>query len=238
MSEKINLRFKQLNFQEEAAQAVVDCFYGQTKGKRKDLLSRGQAKGGDEFFEKIAFSNKKLEISEDDILKNVQSIQKEQDIAPVKNLQGKDFTVEMETGTGKTYVYIKTMYELHRHYGWSKFIVMVPSVAIREGVHKTFQITADHFQEIYGKKIRFSVYDSKSKNNINNIERFATSSSIEVIIMNYQAFASRSENSRRIYRKLDEMQSRKPIDVLKSVSPILIRLCVKKCGSQSTKQAA
>jgi len=233
MSEKINLRFKQLNFQEEAAQAVVDCFYGQTKGKRKDLLSRGQTEGQAEFFEKIAFSNKKLEISEDDILKNVQSIQKEQDIPPVKNLQGKDFTVEMETGTGKTYVYIKTMYELHRHYGWSKFIVMVPSVAIREGVHKTFQITADHFQEIYGKKIRFSVYDSKSKNNINNIEKFATSSSIEVIIMNYQAFASRSENSRRIYRKLDEMQSRRPIDVLKSVKPILIIDEPQKFGPQA-----
>jgi len=74
-----------------------------------------------------------------------------------------DFTIEMETGTGKTYVYIKTMYELNKHYGWSKFIVMVPSIAIREGVNKSFQITAEHFQEIYGKKIRFEVYDSKKK---------------------------------------------------------------------------
>ena len=231
----MKLRFKQLNYQEDAANAVVNCFQGQVKGRRKDTLGRKKEEGQLEMIDKVAFSNKKLDISDENILKNVQNIQKEQEIPPVKNLAGKDFTIEMETGTGKTYVYIKTIYELNKYYGWSKFIVMVPSVAIREGVHKSFQITSDHFQEIYGKKIRYSVYDSKSKNNINNIEKFATSSAIEIIIMNYQAFASRSENSRRIYRKLDEMQSRKPIDVLKSTNPILIIDEPQKFGKQANK---
>jgi type III restriction enzyme len=127
------------------------------------------------------------------------------------------------------------MYELNKNYGWSKFIIMVPSIAIREGVNKSLQITADHFQEIYGKKIRFNVYDAKKKSNINNIKTFASSSAIEVIVMNYQAFAARSENAKRIYRELDEMQSRKPIDVLKSTRPILIIDEPQKFGKQANE---
>ena len=128
----------------------------------------------------------------------------------------------METGTGKTYVYTKTMYELNAHYGWSKFIIMVPSVAIREGVHKSLEITADHFQEIYGKKIRFNIYNTQNKSNLVNIKSFANTSNIEVLIMNYQAFATRSKESRKIYQKLDSIQSERPIDVIKRARPILI----------------
>ena len=112
------------------------------------------------FFAHEIFSNKKLEIADSDILKNVQTLQKEQGLKVIDRLDGLNFTVEMETGTGKTYVYTKTMYELNKHYGWNKFIIMVPSVAIREGVHKSLEITAEHFQEIYGKKIRFSIYNT------------------------------------------------------------------------------
>ena len=231
----MKLKFKQQKYQYDATMAVVNCFIGQTKGKRKELLSRGADKGQISFIEDIAFGNKRIELAEIDILKNVQNVQKEQGLTPLKELASMDFTIEMETGTGKTYVYIKTMYELNKHYGWSKFIVMVPSIAIREGVNKSFQITAEHFQEIYGKKIRFEVYDSKKKTNINNIKKFASSSAIEVIVMNYQAFAARSENARRIYKKLDEMQSRKPIDVLKSIKPILIIDEPQKFGKQANE---
>ena len=231
----MKLKFKQQKYQNDAAQVVVDCFIGQTKGKRKELLSRGIEIGQTSLIEDIAFSNKTIELPGSDILKNVQNVQKEQGLTPSKILAGMDFTIEMETGTGKTYVYTRTMYELNKYYGWSKFIIMVPSIAIREGVNKSLQITADHFQEIYGKKIRFCVYDAKKKNNVNNIKNFASSSAIEVIIMNYQAFAARSEDAKRIYRKLDEMQSRKPMDVLKSTRPILIIDEPQKFGPQANK---
>ena len=138
----------------------------------------------------------------------------------------------METGTGKTYVYTKTMFELNKQYGWNKFIIMVPSVAIREGVHKSLEITTDHFQEIYGKKIRFSIYNTKNKSNLINIKSFANTSNIEVIIMNYQAFnvkepdkdimTLKSEASRKIYQHLDALQSERPIDIIKRARPILI----------------
>jgi type III restriction enzyme len=232
---EMKLRFKQQQYQNDASQAVVDCFIGQSKGKRKELLSRGVEKGQSSFVEEVAFSNKPFEIGEFDILKNVQNIQKNQGLKPVKKLVDYDFTIEMETGTGKTYVYTKTMYELNKHYGWSKFIIMVPSIAIREGVNKSLQITADHFQEIYGKKIRFEVYDAKKKNNVNNIKKFASSSAIEVLIMNYQAFSARSEDARRIYKKLDEMQSKRPIDVLKNTKPILIIDEPQKFGPQASE---
>jgi type III restriction enzyme len=234
----MKLRFKQQGYQNDAAQAVVDCFVGQTKGRRKELLGRsvvGEKELGLKYADEIAFSNKAVEIADTDILKNIQNIQKTQGMKPSKKLEGMDFTIEMETGTGKTYVYTKTMYELNQHYGWSKFIIMVPSIAIREGVNKSLQITADHFQETYGKKIRFTIYDAKKKNNITNIKKFASSSAIEVIIMNYQAFTAKSEDARRIYLKVDEMQSRRPIDVLKSSRPILIIDEPQKFGPQANE---
>lgn len=196
--------------------AVVRCFEGQSKGFRKELIGRTGI-----FVEEI-FSNKKLEITESDILQNVQTLQKEQGLKTISKLDGLNFTIEMETGTGKTYVYTKTMYELNKHYGWNKFIIMVPSVAIREGVHKSLEITAEHFQEIYGKKIRFSVYNTKNKSNLINIKSFADTSNIEVIIMNYQAFATTSQESRKIYQNLDTLQSERPIDIIKRARPILI----------------
>ncbi|MCG2711589.1 MAG: DEAD/DEAH box helicase family protein [Candidatus Omnitrophica bacterium] len=212
----MKLRFKHQQYQSDAASAVVRCFEGQNKGFRKEVSGRTG------FLTHEIFSNKKLEIADSDILKNVQTLQKEQGLKVVDKLDGLNFTVEMETGTGKTYVYTKTMYELNKHYGWNKFIIMAPSVAIREGVHKSLEITAEHFQEIYGKKIRFSIYNTKNKSNLINIKSFADTSNIEVIIMNYQAFATTSQESRKIYQKLDTLQSEKPIDIIKRARPILI----------------
>ena len=125
----------------------------------------------------------------------------------------------METGTGKTYCYIKTMFELHQRYGWSKFIVMVPSVAIREGVYKAFEITADHFMEQYHKRIRYFIYNSKQ---LHLIEQFSSDGGINAMIINVQAFAARGKDARRIYMELDDFQSRRPIDVIQKNHPILI----------------
>ncbi len=212
----MKLQFKHQQYQTDAASAVVRCFIGQSKGFRKEVVERRGILTCE------IFSNKKLEIIDSDILKNVQALQKEQELKVVDRLDGLNFTIEMETGTGKTYVYTKTMYELNKHYGWNKFIVMVPSVAIREGVHKSLEITAEHFQGIYGNKIRFSIYNTQNKSNLINIKSFADTSNIEVIIMNYQAFATTSQESRKIFQKLDTLQSEKPIDIIKRARPILI----------------
>jgi type III restriction enzyme len=212
----MKLKFKQQQYQADATMAVVNCFIGQSKGERKELVGR-YGLFGDEIF-----SNKKLDLTSEELLKNIQEVQKDQGLKVNKALEGMNFTIEMETGTGKTYVYTKTMYELNAHYGWSKFIIMVPSIAIREGVHKSLEITADHFQEIYGKKIRFTIYNTQNKSNLVNIKSFANTSNIEVIIMNHQAFATKSKESRKIYQKLDSIQSEKPIDIIKRARPILI----------------
>jgi type III restriction enzyme len=212
----MKLKFKKQAYQTDAVNALVRVFAGQEKGHRKETVNRAG------LFVNEIFSNKKLELTAPEILKNVQELQKEQGIPVVKELQGLNFTVEMETGTGKTYVYTKAMYELNREYGWNKFIIMVPSIAIREGVYKSLQITADHFQEEYGKKIRFFIYDTKIKSNLTNIKTFANTSNIEVIVMNYQAFATKSKEARKIYQKLDDIQSEKPIDIIKRARPILI----------------
>ncbi len=228
----MKLQFKQQPYQNDATMAVIRCFEGQSKGFRKEVVSRkilDQGLFGTEIKVEEIFSNKKLEISENEILKNVQALQNEQGLKIISKLDGLNFTIEMETGTGKTYVYTKTMYELNKHYGWNKFIIMVPSVAIREGVHKSLEITADHFQEIYGKKIRFSIYNTQNKSNLINIKSFAVTSNIEVIIMNYQAFnvkendkELKSEAARKIYQKIDALQSERPIDIIKRARPILI----------------
>lgn len=225
----MKLKFKQQQYQEDAVMSVVHCFDGQKKGIRKDLVDRG-LKIYDEgtLFERIeeedviCFRNNPIKLTETEIRNNIRNVQRINDINYTDNAGLNDFTIEMETGTGKTYTYIKTMYELNDVYGWSKFIVMVPSIAIREGVQKSFEITQEHFQEIYHKKIRFFVYNSANSSNIANINTFASDDSIQVMIINYQAFAAKGAANRRIYEKLDELQSRRPIDVIKSVRPILI----------------
>lgn len=228
----MKLKFKQQQYQEDATNAVIKCFEGQPKGNRKDLIDRRiVTKDQGTFFEQtyeeevVAFGNKRIELNDIELRKNINSVQRANGIIKGDYNGLDNFTIEMETGTGKTYTYIKTMYELNAHYGWSKFIVMTPSIAIREGVQKSFQITAEHFQELYHKKIRFFVYNSGNSSNIANINSFASDSEIWCMIINYQAFNTKVNNSkagRRIFEELDELNSRRPIDVIKSVSPILI----------------
>jgi type III restriction enzyme len=168
------------------------------------------------------FGNSKLmpELNDGVILENINKIQRSNQIEPSRQLEGRyNLTVEMETGVGKTYTYIKTMYELNKRYGWSKFIIVVPSVAIREGVYKSFQITEEHFTEEYGKKIRYFIYNSAQ---LTEIDRFASDSAINVMIINSQAFNARGKDTRRIYMRLDEFRSRKPIDILAKTNPVLV----------------
>ena len=224
----MKLKFKKQQYQENAAQSVVKCFEGQSNGLRRDLIGRREKEinilnWNDSATEDIiSFGNKKIELLSEDIRKNIRNIQKRNNLDYTDNAGILNYSIEMETGTGKTYTYIKTMYELNKAYGWSKFIVMTPSIAIREGVLKSFQITEDHFQEMYGKKIRYFVYNSNNSSNLSNINNFAEDNNIQVMIINYQAFNTRSKENRKIYEELDELQSRKPIDVIKSTNPILI----------------
>lgn len=192
----------------------------------------------------IGYKNEVVELTDDQLLLNIQKIQGQNNIKQssnlVKDLGRCSLDIEMETGTGKTYVYIKTMFELNKKYGWSKFIVVVPSIAIREGVKKTFEITADHFMEYYGKKARFFIYNSS---NLNQLDNFSSSSSINVMIINTQAFASslkedgRSKEARIIYSKRDEFGSRRPIDVIKANRPIIILDEPQKMGGAVTQKA-
>ncbi len=224
----MKLKFKQQKYQDDATQSVVKCFEGQRNGTRVRLLDKITTKKekGYEYHiketEVLSYGNNPITLIDEEIRKNIRAVQKQNNLDYTDKAGFKNYSVEMETGTGKTYTYIKTMYELNKAYGWSKFIVIVPSIAIREGVLKSFQITEEHFQELYNKKIRYFVYNSNNSSNLSNINNFASDSSIQVMIMNYQAFNTRSKENRRIYEELDELQSRKPIDVLKSTNPILI----------------
>lgn len=221
----MKLKFKHQKFQADAAAAVCDVFAGQPNISSTYIIDKGNFTDGEQLeFMKgtnfTGFNNKKVLLSDDVVKANLQRIQIQNQIEPSRKLEGKyNLTIEMETGVGKTYTYIKTMFELNKRYGWSKFIVVVPSVAIREGVYKSFEITKDHFAEEYNKKIRYFIYDSK---NLTKIDQFANDSGINVMIINSQAFSARGKDARRIYMKLDSFRSRRPIDVIAATNPILI----------------
>ncbi|HKG80290.1 MAG TPA: DEAD/DEAH box helicase family protein [Pyrinomonadaceae bacterium] len=165
-------------------------------------------------FEAEGFKNEDTRISLSQVLENVRAVQQVQNLPVSESLIPDtktgcpiNLTIEMETGTGKTYCYIKTMFELNRQYGWSKFIVVVPSIAIREGVNESFKSTADHFLEEFGKRARFFIYNSKQ---LHNLESFSSDAGINVMIINVQAFASKGKDARRIYEELDDFQYSAP----------------------------
>ena len=222
----MKLQFKHQKFQADAAKAVVDVFAGQPYLTPTYMMDRGTGIfqiGMNEEDDFTGWRNQPLvpELSKRMILEQIQEIQRIYQITPSQKLEGEGYnlTIEMETGVGKTYTYIKTMFELNKHYGWSKFIVVVPSIAIREGVYKSFEVTQEHFAEEYGKKIRFFIYNSAQ---LTEIDRFASDNSINVMIINSQAFNARGKDARRIYMKLDEFRSRRPIDIIAKTNPVLI----------------
>jgi len=236
----MKLKFKQQPYQTHAVDAFADCFAGQPKAsgvsyridpganpvkpvtpQQIDLYGTPSAAEATE----AGFKNAELALSPTQLLENIQAVQRRQNL-PLSPALARDnktgcpinLDIEMETGTGKTYCYIKSMFELNKRYGWSKFIVVVPSIAIREGVYKSLQITAEHFLESYGKKARFFIYNSKQ---LHNLESFSSDAGINVMVINVQAFAARGADQRRIYEELDDFQSRRPIDVIKANRPIL-----------------
>lgn len=224
----MRIQYKHQKFQADAAKAVVDVFAGQPYLTPTYMMDRGTGTYQINFNEELDYtgcSNHRIipELNDQLILEHLQKIQRANQIQPSNKLEGRadgyNLTIEMETGVGKTYTYIKTMYELNRAYGWSKFIIVVPSIAIREGVYKSFEMTQEHFAEEYGKKIRFFIYNSSQ---LTEIDRFASDSSINVMIINSQAFNAKGKDARRIYMKLDEFRSRRPIDIIAKTNPILI----------------
>lgn len=224
----MKILYKYQKFQADAAKAVVDVFAGQPYLTPTYMMDKGSGFIQQSLTDDVDFtgwSNQRIvpELNDQLILEHLQKIQRANQIAPSNKLEGRsngyNLTIEMETGVGKTYTYIKTMYELNRAYGWSKFIIVVPSIAIREGVYKSFEMTQEHFAGEYGKKIRFFIYNSTQ---LTEIDRFASDSSINVMIINSQAFNAKGKDARRIYMKLDELRSRRPIDIIAKTNPILI----------------
>jgi len=225
----MKLKFKKQAYQTNAVEAVVECFAGQPKiDGVKFRVDPGRTKSviQENLFEDSGFRNSDVLLPPATLLDNIRSIQRSQNL-PLSDVMINDkktgcninLDIEMETGTGKTYCYIKTLFELNKRYGWSKYIIVVPSIAIREGVYKSLEITAEHFLEEYGKKTRFFIYNSKQ---LHNLESFSSDAGINVMVINVQAFNATGKDARRIYEELDDFQSRKPINVIASNQPILI----------------
>lgn len=253
----MKFNFKIQQYQTDAVEAVINVFGGQGFHKnggyirdlgtlerqtvvQTSLLNEDEA----DIYDDTGFKNDEIDLTDTQLLTNIQKLQRDNNIkvspSLVKDLGRCSLDIEMETGTGKTYVYIKTMFELNKRYGWTKFIVVVPSIAIREGVKKTFEIISDHFMEHYGKRARFFVYNSS---NLTQLDSFSSDGGINVMIINTQAFASslkedgKSKEARIIYSKRDEFGSRRPIDVIKANRPIIILDEPQKMGGAVTQKA-
>ena len=189
----MKLKFKVQPYQTNAVDSVVDVFAGQVASAgfiyridpgmaATDHQGMSQAALG----EKDGFKNADIQLSTAKLLENIHAIQRRQNLPLAEKLIDKTGTninldIEMETGTGKTYCYIKSIFEMNKRYGWSKFIIMVPSIAIREGVAKSLEITAEHFTESYHKKARFFIYNSKR---LHELESFSSDAGINVMIIN------------------------------------------------------
>ena len=252
----MKFKFKTQSFQTEATESIIKVFEGQPRQEmfkyRRDLGSRNAQSTIDEHNDEFetGYRNSEILISKEKLLKNIQSVQTYNNINNSNiiesGLGAVSLDIEMETGTGKTYVYIKTMFELYKAYGWSKFIIVVPSLAIREGVKKSFEITQDHFMEMYGIKARFFVYNSSD---LHKLDDFSQNSGINVMIINTQAFNTSmneeknvegrkgNEVARIIYSYRDDFGSRRPIDVIKENRPIIILDEPQKMGGQATQNA-
>ena len=244
----MKFKFKKQQYQTEAVEQTVNVFAGQPSKTnaqyRRDL---GKTKGRIVYDEEyVGWRNADVELSDKQLLDNIKQLQVDGNIPQSKQLSKPDglgacsLDIEMETGTGKTYVYIKTMFEMNKRYGWSKFIVVVPSIAIREGVYKSFTMLEDHFMEQYGKKARFFIYNSS---NLTQIDSFSSDAAINVMIINTQAFArdfkedAKNKVSLIMYTKRDDFQSRRPIDVISANRPIVIMDEPQKMEGAATQRA-
>ena len=247
----MEFRFKNQRYQEDAAAAVVSVFQGQPKqdaftylrDKGKGVTRKGMV---DMFYDLMlsdeGYANAPVQLSATQLLDNIRKIQRANNIAEsdelFDDLGACQLDIEMETGTGKTYVYTKTMLELNEAFGWTKFIIVVPGIAIREGVFKSLQNTEQHFFEQYGRKINFFIYDS---DNLTELDRYSESSDICAMIINMQAFntsmkeGANNKQARIIFDERDEFGSRKPIDVIAANRPIIIQDEPQKMGGKATQ---
>ena len=245
----MKFKFKIQQYQTDAVESTVNVFAGQPSKTnaqyRRDLGRQKQIRA--EFEEEyVGYRNADVELNTTQLLENIHHQQVQNDIPLSKSLAATNglgacsLDVEMETGTGKTYVYIKTMFEMNKRFGWSKFIVVVPSIAIREGVYKSFTMLEEHFMELYGKKARYFIYNS---GNLTEIDNFSSDASINVMIINVQAFntsfkeGAANKEARIIYSKRDDFQSRRPIDVIAANRPIIIMDEPQKMEGEATQKA-
>ena len=245
----MNFKFKIQQYQTDAVENTVSVFAGQPSRDsfqyKRDLGKKDAGKLALEAEDEYAgYRNSDIELSDEQLLDNIHQIQDRYDIKASPRLIGDlgrlGLDIEMETGTGKTYVYIKTMFELNKRYGWNKFIVVVPSIAIREGVNKSFNMLEDHFMEYYGKKARFFIYNSS---NLQLLDSYSSDAGINVMIINTQAFATDMKEgasrgaARIIYTERDDFGSRRPIDVIAANHPIIIMDEPQKMEGQATQTA-
>ena len=246
----MKFKFKIQQYQTDAVESTVSVFAGQPSKTntqyRRDLGKQKQQLKAEFEEEYVGYRNADVELNTNQLLENIHHQQVQNDIPLSKSLTATNglgacsLDVEMETGTGKTYVYIKTMFEMNKRFGWSKFIVVVPSIAIREGVYKSFTMLEEHFMELYGKKARYFIYNS---GNLTQIDSFSSDASINVMIINVQAFntsfkeGAANKEARIIYSKRDDFQSRRPIDVIAANRPIIIMDEPQKMEGEATQKA-
>ena len=249
----MKFQFKIQKYQTASVSSIVKVFAGQThdtgakytrdKGIRTADYQQSMFDADNNIVEKadeidVGFANNDIVLTDTDILKNIQEVQTRNNInmsdSLVRHVGRCSLDIEMETGTGKTYCYIKTIFELNKQYGWTKFIIVVPSIAIREGVKKSFEMMEEHFMESYRKKARFFIYNSAK---LNDLDTFSSSNNISVMIINAQAFNASGKDARRIYEKLDAFQSRKPIDVIAANRPVIILDEPQKLGGEKTQNS-
>jgi len=209
-----------LDYQLQAVDAVCDLFRGQEICRTEFTVTRDaadpQLRMG--FAESDLGLGNRLTLLDDELLKNLNAVQIRNGLRPSESLASGDFTVEMETGTGKTYVYLRTIFELNKRFGFTKFVIVVPSIAIKEGVYKTLQITEEHFKGLYaGQPFDYFLYDSSKLGQVRN---FATSPNIQIMVVTVGAINKRDVNN--LYKDSEKTGGEKPIDLIKATRPIVI----------------
>lgn len=218
-----------LDYQHDAINAIVDVFNGQevcdsnfTVYSPEYILKQHSLE-----LNQIGFANK-LSLTEDKLLENVQRIQLRNGLKPStdKEIDKKllDFSIEMETGTGKTYVYLRSIMEMNRQYGFTKFIIVVPSIPIKEGVYKSLQITEEHFKQLYNNiDYKYFIYNSSS---LNEIRDFAVNDKLQIMVINIQAFAKdlddTNKKTTRILLEYNDKLGYKPISLIQNTRPVVI----------------
>ena len=219
--QEMKLHFEpNLDYQHTAIESVCDLFRGQETCRTEFTVTRDATAAQHTFAFRqsdLGIGNR-LHLLDDEILANLSDIQIRNGLRPSASLASGDFTVEMETGTGKTYVYLRTIFELNRRYGFTKFVIVVPSVAIKEGVYKTLQITEEHFRSLYANApFEYFLYDSSKLGQVRN---FATSPQIQIMVVTVGAINKKDVNN--LYKDTEKTGGEKPIDLIRATRPILI----------------